>query len=70
MDEKIRAEGGDRKRRLVSLNEANEVAKRVSLRSQWGGSQAVVNGGLIVEEGVDDVVSTKMAGLGEWSREY
>lgn len=62
--------GDDRKRRLVSLNEANEVAKRVSLRSRWGGGQAVVNGGLVGGEGVDDVVSTKMAGIMEWSKEY
>lgn len=51
---------GDRKRRLVSLFEANEVAKRVAgvKRNRWGGSQVVVNGGL-VEGGKPDAV-------GEW----
>ncbi|CAG8970761.1 hypothetical protein HYALB_00001546 [Hymenoscyphus albidus] len=60
MDEKMAAEGGDRKRRLVSLNEASEVAKRVGLRSggrRYGGSQAVINDGLIDGEGADDVGS-------------
>ncbi|KAH7417628.1 hypothetical protein BKA64DRAFT_702397 [Cadophora sp. MPI-SDFR-AT-0126] len=64
--------GGDgngmRKRRLVSLFEANEVAKRVaSLKRErarygygYGGGQVVVNGGLIDGEGKTDVVS-------EWS---
>ncbi|KAH7360980.1 ankyrin repeat-containing domain protein [Rhexocercosporidium sp. MPI-PUGE-AT-0058] len=52
---------GMRKRRLVSLFEANEVAKRVTnLKRGYGGRQIVVNGGLIDGEGKMDVVS-------EWS---
>jgi hypothetical protein len=48
---------GERKRRLVSLFEANEVARRVAgLKRGSGGGQMVVNGGL-VEEGKPDVVS-------------
>ena len=58
VDQKLRSEGGERKRRLVSLFEANEVAKRVaSLKARNGGRQVVVNGGLIGEEGKPDVVS-------------
>lgn len=46
------------KRRLVSLFEANEVAKRVAMfRNGRGGGQIVVNGGLIDGEGRADVVS-------------
>lgn len=57
------ARGGDekRKRRLVSLFEANEVAKRVAnLKSGYGGRQIVVNGGLVDGEGKPDVVSEWM----------
>ncbi|KAE8441442.1 hypothetical protein EG329_004968 [Mollisiaceae sp. DMI_Dod_QoI] len=56
VDEKLRSEGGERKRRLVSLFEANEVAKRVtSMKSRYGGHQIVVNGGLVDGEGKPDV---------------
>lgn len=55
---------GMRKRRLVSLFEANEVAKRVTnLKRGYGGGQIVVNGGLIDGEGKTDVVSEWMMGL-------
>ncbi|KAG4440717.1 hypothetical protein IFR05_003811 [Cadophora sp. M221] len=55
---------GIRKRRLVSLFEANEVAKRVAnLKRGYGGGQIVVNGGLIDGEGKTDVVSEWMTGL-------
>ncbi len=52
-----KAAEGDKKRRLVSLFEANEVAKRVVSvkRSRWGGNQVVVNGGL-VEDAKSDAV--------------
>lgn len=59
-------EGRERKRRIVSLFEANEVAKRVaSLKtgSRWGGNQIVVNGGLIDGEIKDDVISKWMRHL-------
>lgn len=60
-------EGGDenmRKRRLVSLFEANEVAKRVTnMKHGYGGGQIVVNGGLIDGEGKADVVSEWMTSL-------
>ncbi|TVY75886.1 Uncharacterized protein LSUE1_G007435 [Lachnellula suecica] len=47
-----------KKRRLVSLFEANEVAKRVAgSRSRYGGQQRVVNGGLVDGEGIPDIVS-------------
>jgi len=56
-DEEMVKEGGERKRRLVSLFEANEVARRVaSLNRGFGGGQMVINGGL-VEEGKPDIVS-------------
>ena len=56
-DEEMVKEGAERKRRLVSLFEANEVARRVAgLKRGYGGGQMVVNGGL-VEEGKPDVVS-------------
>ncbi len=56
VDEKLRSEGGERKRRLVSLFEANEVAKRfTSMKSRYGGHQIVVNGGLVDGEGKPDV---------------
>lgn len=61
MDEKLKSEGVDRKRRLVSLFEANEVAKRVTaMRSRYGGHQMVVNGGLVDGEGKPDVFSEWM----------
>ncbi|KAG9236672.1 hypothetical protein BJ875DRAFT_524495 [Amylocarpus encephaloides] len=51
-------DGVDRKRRLVSLFEANEVAKRVDGRSsRHGGNQMVVNGGIVERQGTRDVVS-------------
>src|SRR5450756_2098674 len=48
-DEKLVEGGGEaRKRRLVSLFEANEVARRVAgLKTGSGGGQMVVNGGLV-----------------------
>jgi hypothetical protein len=51
--------GKDTKRRLVSLFEANEVAKRVTAKSarRYGGSQVVVNGGVVDEEVKIDVLS-------------
>lgn len=68
-DLEAEANGGERKRRLVSLFEANEVAKRVAGgngngggRSRWGGRQVVVNGGLVDGEGARDVVSEWMIG--------
>jgi len=61
MDEKMRAEGGERKRRLVSLFEANEVAKRVTtMKSRYGGHQMVLNGGLVDGEGKPDVFNEWM----------
>jgi len=57
------ASGEMRKRRLVSLFEANEVAKRVVGRnSRYGGRQRVVNGGVVDSVGVPDVVSEWMGG--------
>jgi hypothetical protein len=57
-DEELVEGGGEgRKRRLVSLFEANEVARRVAgLKRGSGGGQMVVNGGL-VEDGKPDIVS-------------
>lgn len=56
-DEEMVKERAERKRRLVSLFEANEVARRVAgLKRGSAGGQVVVNGGL-VEEGKPDVVS-------------
>ncbi|TVY29345.1 Uncharacterized protein LHYA1_G001351 [Lachnellula hyalina] len=53
------ASDGMRKRRLVSLLEANEVAKRVAgSKSRSGGRQTVINGGLVVTEGSWDIVSS------------
>ena len=71
VDKDMVADGGERKRRLVSLFEANEVAKRVaSLKRErvgygggYGGNQIVVNGGLNDGEGKTDVVSEWMMGL-------
>jgi hypothetical protein len=59
-DRELRAEGGERKRRLVSLFEANEVAKRVTGTKRWGGYQAVVNGGVVDNLGSPDVFSEWM----------
>ena len=48
-----------RKRRLVSLFEANEVAKRVAgSKSRYGGRQTVINGELVDMEGSWDIVSS------------
>ena len=59
-------EGGERKRRLVSLFEANEVARRVAgLKRGSGGGQMVINGGL-VEEGKPDVVSEWIGAVYNW----
>jgi len=50
--------GGDRKRRLVTLFEANEVARRLGKgRNGRRGTQVIVNGGLVDEGGKVDVVS-------------
>lgn len=47
-----------RKRRLVSLFEANEVAKRVAGgKSRFGGRQTVINGGIVDTEGTQDLVT-------------
>jgi hypothetical protein len=59
VDGKMKIEGKERKRRLVSLFEANEVARRVAGNRGVGGHQMVVNGGL-VEEGRPDIVSEWM----------
>jgi hypothetical protein len=56
-DGELVKDGSERKRRLVSLFEANEVARRVAgLRRASGGRQVVVNGGLI-EDAKPDIVS-------------
>ncbi|TVY32755.1 Uncharacterized protein LOCC1_G008587 [Lachnellula occidentalis] len=48
-----------KKRRLVSLLEANEVAKRVAgSKSRYGGHQTVINGGLVDTKGSSDIVSS------------
>lgn len=60
MDEKLKGEGAERKRRLVSLFEANEVAKRVTGMKRYGGYQAVVNGGIVDNQGTPDVFSEWM----------
>jgi hypothetical protein len=58
VDGQMEREGKERKRRLVSLFEANEVAKRVAgVGRAVGGRQVVVNGGLVDGEGKPDVVS-------------
>lgn len=60
-DQEMAKQGHERKRRLVSLFEANEVAKRVAGFERGflggGGRQMVINGGLVGEEGRRDVVS-------------
>jgi hypothetical protein len=57
-DQKMEREGGQRKRRIVSLFEANEVAKRVKAKSvRYGGYQVVINGGLVDEEVKVDILS-------------
>lgn len=60
MDQKLRSEGGERKRRLVSLFEANEVSKRVTGMKRYGGYQVVVNGGLVDTQPTPDVFSEWM----------
>lgn len=60
MDEELKNEGVERKRRLVSLFEANEVAKRVTGAKRYGGYQAVVNGGLVDNLGSPDIFSEWM----------
>lgn len=52
-------EGKERKRRIVSLFEANEVAKRIASvnKHKCGGNQVVVNGGLVDGEGKEDLIS-------------
>lgn len=61
VDKKNASEGVPSKRRLVSLFEANEVAKRVAGLRTGRGRQMVVNGGLIDEEIKTDVVSDWIA---------
>lgn len=57
VDGEMERDGKERNRRLVSLFEANEVARRVAGSNRGvGGHQMVVNGGL-VEDGKPDVVS-------------
>jgi hypothetical protein len=58
VDWKMQSEGKEMKRRLVSLFEANEVAKRVTAKStrRYGGSQVVINGGVVDEEVRVDVL--------------
>lgn len=60
MDETLKREGVERKRRLVSLFEANEVAKRITGVKRYGGYQAVVNGGLVDNLGKPDIFSEWM----------
>ncbi len=59
VDSDMEREGKEKKRRLVSLFEANEVAKRVAnIKRGWGwGRHVVVNGGLLDGEGMPDIVS-------------
>jgi hypothetical protein len=59
VDADMEKEGKERKRRLVSLFEANEVAKRVAnIKRGWGGGrQMVVNGGVVNGEEKPDIVS-------------
>lgn len=68
-DVEMEDEGKERRRRLVSLYEANEVARRVAGSNRGvGGHQMVVNGGLI-EDGKPDIVSEWMGevwGTVEW----
>jgi hypothetical protein len=63
VDKEMLEEGGEgkRKRRLVSLFEANEVAKRVTgMKRNRGGRQLVINGGLIDGELKPDIVTKWM----------
>lgn len=57
VDRELKSDGVERKRRIVSLFEANEVAKRVTGIKRYGGYQAVVNGGVVDNEGKPDVFS-------------
>lgn len=59
MDSQMGKEGKERKRRIVSLFEANEVAKRIASvnKHKCGGNQVVVNGGLVDGEGKEDLIS-------------
>jgi hypothetical protein len=66
IDREMERDGKERNRRLVSLFEANEVARRVAGKTptnRTGGGQIVVNGGLVEGEGKPDVVSEWMDGL-------
>ncbi|EPE25948.1 Ankyrin repeat-containing protein [Glarea lozoyensis ATCC 20868] len=56
-DQEMEGEGRERKRRLVSLMEANEVAERVTgYSSRYAGRQVVVNGGAIDDEAHFDIL--------------
>jgi hypothetical protein len=68
VDSKLKEEGYEgeakRKRRLVTLFEANEVAKRlVDMKMKFGGRQRVANGYVVDGEGRQDVVSEWMGSM-------
>lgn len=60
VDAELRTGEGEQKRKLVSLFEANEVARRVG-RAKTPGRQVVVNG-YLVEDAKPDIVSEWMSG--------
>ncbi|TAQ87996.1 hypothetical protein B7494_g3670 [Chlorociboria aeruginascens] len=61
IDERLEKKGEGRKRRLVSLFEANEVAQRLAGDKKGaGGRRSVINGGVIDEEGKPDFISRWM----------
>jgi hypothetical protein len=56
-DKRMESEGREKKRRLVSLMEANEVAERVTgYSSRYAGRQVVINGGAIDDEAHYDIL--------------
>lgn len=57
VDARLASEGVERKRRLVSLFEANEVARRVAGHSGGVKKGLVVNGGLVNADVKRDLVS-------------
>ena len=68
IDNELRQEGYEgeakRKRRLVSLFEANEVAKRLAgMKRSHGGKQLIANGYLVDVQGKPDVVSQWLGGM-------
>ena len=68
VDSELKEEGYEgeakRKRRLVSLFEANEVAKRLAgMKRRYGGRQWIANGYAVEGEGRQDVVSEWMGGM-------